>query len=232
MEHKYCPLEFKDIDTGKRTVVFAHAAYGTLDRVGDIGERGMFAKSWQEKKDIGFLYNHEDPIGTTSRVFDDEVKAYTEAKFGKWKLADDVLEMADAGVIKGASYGYYTIKKEIKSANGRSIRHLKEVTHNESSLLTRTPAHPDTGIVSLVKSEDIESLAVEIKSYIDNMEKFCRGAKASDATIINILGEIKSAQHLLSQYDTAATRLATEPDVSRNDNEGLLKTLLLTQNLF
>lgn len=230
MEHKYCPLEFKDVDTGKRTVVFAHAAYSTLDRLGDIGERGMFQKTWQEKKDIGFLYNHEDPIGTTVRVFDDEQKAYTEGKFGKWKLADDVLEMADAGVIKGASYGYYTIRKEIKSVNGKSVRHLKEVVHNESSLLTRTPAHPDTGIVSLVKAEGIETLAAEIKSYIDTMEKFCRNAKASDETIQNILGEIKSAQHLLSQYDTATTQLATAPDASRTDNE-LLKQLLYTQIL-
>jgi HK97 family phage prohead protease len=113
MERKSCSLELKDLDTGKRRAVIAHAVYNSIDLVGDISTKGMFAKSWKESKAIDFLFNHKDDqiVGTVEDVYEDEEKAYSEVKFGKWKLGDDVLEMADAGVLRGASFGYITEKK-------------------------------------------------------------------------------------------------------------------------
>lgn len=156
METKSISLEFKDIDPVKRSAVIAHAVYDSVDEVGDISSRGMFAKSWKEYKAVDFLFNHKEDqiVGTVLGLWDDETKAYTEVKFGKWKLGDDVLEMADAKVLRGASFGYVTQRKEYKSIKGQNIRVLKQVIHKETSLLTLRPAHKGAGIVKLVKSLD------------------------------------------------------------------------------
>jgi HK97 family phage prohead protease len=153
-EKKSISLEFKDLDTGKREAVIAHAVYDNIDRTGDISCKGMFTKSWAENKNIDFLFNHVDGdvVGSVKGVFEDEKKAYTKVGFGNWTLGNDVLEMADAGVLKGASFKYETEQKEFVNIKGKKIRKLKEVKHYETSLLTLLPANPLAGIVSLTKS--------------------------------------------------------------------------------
>ena len=227
MEIKSIPLELKDVDTSKRTALIAHAVYNNIDRAGDISTKGMFNKSWQERKSIDFLFNHETKQipGNVIRTFEDDERAYTEVKFGDWTLGNDVMAMVEAGVIRGASFGYVTEKKEVVEIKGRKIRKLKEVWHNETSLLTAMPANPLAGVVSLTKSEDIQNFIAEVKSHIDAMDRFCRNTTASDETIISILSELKQAQDLLSKYDTAATPLITEPGASKNDS--FYKQLLL-----
>ena len=227
MEHKDVPLELKDMDSGKRTALIAHAVYNNIDRVGDISTKGMFTKSWQERKSIDFLFNHQpkEIPGNVLRTFEDDEKAYTEVKFGEWTLGNDVMAMVESGVIRGASFGYVTEKKENIEIKGRKVRKLKEVWHNETSLLTATPANPLAGVVSLTKAEDIQNFIAEIKSHIDVMDKFCRNTNASDETIQAIYAELKQAQDLLTKYDTADTPLITEPPASRNDS--FYKQLLL-----
>lgn len=154
LEHKPISLELKDLDNSKRTAVIAHAVYNNIDRTKDISVKGMFEKSWKENKGVDFLFNHnpEEVVGATLRTFDDEEKAYTEVKFGNWTLGNDVLEMADMGVLKGASFGYVTEKKEFVTIKGQKVRKLLEVKHAETSLLTKLPANPLAGIVKLNKS--------------------------------------------------------------------------------
>src|SRR6185369_6337204 len=114
MEYKNVVLELKDMSRERRTARIAHAVYNVIDRVGDISSKGMFNKSWQENKSIDFLFNHDEfqPLGTVTGTFEDNEKAYTDVKFGNWKMADDAMEMAEAGVIKGASFKYETVNKE------------------------------------------------------------------------------------------------------------------------
>lgn len=154
MERKSINLELKDIDASKRTAIIAHAVYNNIDLADDISCKGMFDKTWRENKNIDFLFNHKEgeTPGYVLRTFDDEEKAYTEVKFGNWTLGNDVLEMAEAGVIKGASFGYVTEKKEYVNIKGKRVRKLKEVRHSETSLLTIVPANPLAGIVKLQKS--------------------------------------------------------------------------------
>lgn len=156
LEHKSISLELKDLDNSKRTAVIAHAVYNVVDRCGDISCKGMFDKTWQENKSIDFLFNHypDQVVGSVIRTFEDEEKAYTEVKFGNWTLGNDVLEMADMGVLKGASFGYSTEKKEFTTVKGKKVRKLKEVYHGETSLLTKIPANPLAGIVTLNKAFD------------------------------------------------------------------------------
>lgn len=220
MEHKSISLEFKDIDTGSRTAVIAHSVYNSIDLNGDIATKGMFSKSWKENKGIDFLFNHDEEqiLGTVTGTSEDEEKAYTHVKFGKWKLADDVMEMAEAKVLRGASFGFFTEKKEYIDVKGRRVRKLKEVRHPETSLMTRQPAHPAAGIVKLTKAADIEAFLMEIKGHISAMDSFCRNTNASDESIKAIHAELKQAQDLLSKYDTASTQLITEPGASNRDS--------------
>lgn len=218
MEHKCCALEVKDFSAGNRTAIICHSVYGNIDLVGDISTKGMFSSSWERKDAISFYFNHDDSRspGSVTRTFEDEQKAYTEVKFGEWTEGNDVMKMIEhGGVIRGASFGFETEKKDFIKKNDRAIRVLRQVKHLETSLLTKQPANPLAGIVSFTKQADIIN---EWKAHIERMESFCRNTNASDNTIINILGEIKGARLILSKYDTASTPLITDGDASRNDS--------------
>jgi HK97 family phage prohead protease len=63
----------------------------------------------------------------------------------------------------------------------------------------------------------LESSLTDLKSHIQNMERFCRHSKASDDCIQNVEAELKAAQQVLSQFDTAITH-DDEPAASGEDN--------------
>lgn len=287
-------LELKDLDTSKRTAVIKHAVYTSIDRVKDISTKGMFTKSWREGLP-DFLFNHVEgaTTGNVKSTFDDKDGAYTEVKFGTWTLGNDVLEMADAGVLKGASYGYITDKKEFVSIKGQKVRRLLEVKHIETSLLTVIPAHPEAGIITLNKAFDsleikmlsqpeqdflknllvndltnLQSLVsmaasldtdsdlygwimwqvsrradfsggimdqlrwnaremASMKSYVEKAEKFCKTAKASDETIVQLRNDLSEYKQIISEYDTAFTLFNEKPDASeiKNTIQNFIQTL-------
>jgi len=231
MEHKSINFELKDLSKDSRTAIIAHAVYNNIDRVGDISTQGMFTSSWERKDAIDFLFNHNDGDvpGKVIRTFEDEQKAYTEVKFGNWKLGDDMIAMIEAGVMKGASFGFETEKKEFIEKAGRKVRVLRQVRHIETSLLTKIPANPLTGVVKLTKAEDIQNFIAEVKAHLFSMENFCKNTNASDEAIKAIMSEIKQANEIISKYDTASTPLITDGEVSRNDS--LHKHLLLFDTL-
>lgn len=200
MEIKSIDLEFKDIDTGKRQGVIAHAIYGEVDEVGDISTRGMFKKSWQENKSVDFLFNHEEDqiVGTTTDLYDDEKKAYTAVSFGKWKLADDVMEMAEAKVLRGASFGYKTTRKEFKQMSGRKVRVLKEVYHKETSLLTKRPAHPKAGLISMTKQFE----GLELKKLSSPEIAMLKQIVANDHNALQMLVDFSSRLEVTSDLYT------------------------------
>lgn len=224
-------LEFKDLDTSKRTAVIKHSVYNSIDRTGDIAHKGMFTKSWSERKPK-FYINHEAKQipGSTLSTFEDNEGAYTQVKFGNWTLGNDALEMASEGIFTGASFGYIAQKKDFSNIKGKNIRNLREVYHDETSLLTVPAAHPEAGIVTLNKAfddlqnedacallqwndEQIQSM----KAYVQELDKYCRKAKASDDTILALQKHLTEYKQIISDYDTAITQLATEPIVSEEE---------------
>lgn len=236
MEQKNIALELKDFSPGSRTAIVAHAVYNNIDRVGDISRKGMFNKSWQEYKEIDFLFNHDlkQTPGSVLRTFEDEERAYTEVKFGNWTLGNDVMEMTEAKVIKGASFGYFAKKHNNVTVKGKKARELKEVFHVETSLLTTFPANPLAGVVSLTKDAE-GALLLELKATIENLEKFCRNAKASDETILRVMNDLAECKAIFDKYDTADTELATQQPASVEEsdasNDVLLKLNLLTLSI-
>jgi HK97 family phage prohead protease len=231
-------LEFKDLDTSKRTAIIKHAVYTSIDRVKDISTKGMFTKSWQEGKP-DFLINHVTgaTAGPTLKTFDDNEGAYTEVKFGNWTLGNDALEMASEGVLKGASYGYITLKKDFKEIKGQKVRRLLEVQHIETSLLTVPPAHPEAGIMVLNKAEDLDyedasallqwndECIQEMKAYIKQIDAYCRKARASDDTILALQKHLTEYKQIITDYDTALTQLIPEPDASDEDMKSITNFL-------
>jgi HK97 family phage prohead protease len=238
-------LELKDLDTSKRTAVIKHSVYTSIDRVQDISTKGMFTKSWQEGLPKFYL-NHDTTLrpGKTLRVFEDNEGGYTEVKFANTTLGNDTMEMADEGLLEGASFGYITEKKEYVQIKGQKVRKLTEVKHIETSLLTVPPAHPEAGIITLNKAfedledNDIESLLqwhdeqlMQLKSYVEKIDAYCRKANASDLTIQLFLRQANEYKNLISQYDTAITQVATEPDASDEEVKGILNNFITTLNI-
>lgn len=68
-----------------------------------------------------------------------------------------------------------------------------------------------------------------LKSYVKQMEKFCKDTKASDDAILLIQSEIKNAKQIILEYNTVFTPLATEPDASVVF-KGLFETLTTFKN--
>lgn len=195
LEFKNIPLELKDVDKASRTAVIAHAAYDNIDRTNDISRKGMFNKSWSENKsDISFYLNHDDTQapGKVVNVFEDDKKAYTEAKLGTHTLGNDTLIMMDEGVIKNASFGYYTVNSKPLDVKGKKVRELTEVKHIETSVLTKMPANPKAGVVSVVKSFDLKQLSTDEMNFLQSVI----GAGQS-----NILAAIQLAQTLDTDDD-------------------------------
>lgn len=229
LEYKaFEPLELSDMSTEHRTAVIAHAAYDNIDKKKDIARRGMFNKSWKERKAIAFLIDHDanQRPGLVVQTYEDEKKAYTKVKFGSHTLGNDTMLMMDEGLITGASFGFYAIKASTIEVKGQKVRELREVIHDETTVTRKLdPINPMAGIVKVTKADT--DVLHEFKAHIDRLEHFCRDTTASDQTIINLLAEAKAARTIISQYDTADTPQITEPFASRNDNDGFRSKLLL-----
>lgn len=185
VEYKSIPLKLTDVDKSSRTAVIAHSAYNNIDRTKDISRKGMFTKSWEEgKDDISFYLNHDDEQapGKVIGVKEDSDYAYTEAKMGTHTLGNDTLIMMDEGIIKKASFGYITMKSKPIEVKGQKVRELLEVKHIETSVLTKMPANPKAGVVSVVKFFDISRL--EMKTLNDQEQLFLQGIIASGSKLV------------------------------------------------
>jgi HK97 family phage prohead protease len=185
----------------------------------------MFSKSWSEHPVVDFLLNHDPRLvpGTVVRTWEDDTKAYSELKFGNWTLGNDVLMMAEGGVIKGVSFGYSVEKKDWVNIRGKKVRELKEVYHGETSLLTVLPANPLAQIVSITK--DADGVILELKDQVMKMERFCRDSKASDDTIKMILDDLLELKAVLNKFDTGDTPTVAK-DQEQSPSEAVLIKLL------
>lgn len=214
-DYKNLEVQFKDIDTAGREVVFQFAAYGNVDSYGDISTKGMFNRSINNNfARVKHLLDHDSTkaLGRPKEIWDDNDGAYMRSKVGTHTLGNDFLEMAMSGIITEASYGYQTVREE-KSAEGNV---LKEVKLWEASNLQAWGANENTRLISVTKS------ARPVDYYIKRMEaidKFCKNADVSDDTIELLLIEIKQLHTLIAKMmSTDAAEEAT-----RSDDEAKVK---------
>lgn len=107
--------------------------YGNVDQSGDVVVAGAYTKTLKEGGPTRpLLWQHDEPIGELT---------LEDRKDGLWargRLLLDLSKARDAhllmkaGIVKGLSIGYRTIKDSIE--NG--VRHLKEIKLMEGSIVT------------------------------------------------------------------------------------------------
>jgi phage head maturation protease len=223
-------LDVSDINRERRTAVIAHAVYNNIDRFGDISRKGMFNKSWNEKKasEVRFDVDH-DPYkqpGLVQSVWEDEKKAYTKVSFGNHTLGNDTLIMMDEGIIKGASFEFITEKKSSLTLNKRKVRELIQVSHIATTVtLALPPVNPEAGVITVTKAD--VGMLTELKARIEQLEKFCRNTNASDECIENILSQIGEVKSIISRNDTALTVADHDRDASVKEFSNALHLLKL-----
>lgn len=230
VQTKSIPLEVKDIDTGKRTAVICHAVHDNLDRTMDVGRKGMFTKSWQESKDdISFYFNHDDTQapGPVTDVFEEGNKAFTQVKCGTHTLGNDTLIMLDEKTIRWASYGYIPVRTNAIKVKEKSARELIEVKHIETSVLTKMPANPLAGVVSVTKSFSLQTKNLS-QSEFDFLKQLAAMDDQALCMLLQLSGSIDETSDLYSWVLYQISRRADAMSSIRNQiqwNAGELKSL-------
>jgi HK97 family phage prohead protease len=226
--------DLKDVDKKSRRMMGAFTRYNVLDSDGDIGRKGMFTKTWSENfARIKHLLNHDatKPVGKIKRLWDDDEFAYYESIVGTHKLGDDVLDMAESGLLTEHSYGYNVVREQ-KSKEGNELLQVKQW---ELSTLTGWGANEYTPLLSFSKSVEGKDIGQKMEARMKTLERFCFSSNASDDTIELLLLEIKQLQTSIlniSTNSTAAADKAPQPQTGEKDEDLLLLDLSLETTLF
>lgn len=207
--------QLKDVDKKSRLMIGAFTRYDVLDSDGDIGKKGMFSKTWTENfARIKHLLNHDvtKPVGKIKRLWDDDQFAYYESAVGTHKLGDDVLDMAESGLITEHSYGYNTVRQN-KAKEGNE---LIEVKQWELSNLTGWGANQHSPLLSFSKASDKINLIQRLNDRVKSLERFCNNSTASDETIELLLLEIKQLHQQMIDIVGNSTPAAVEAPEPQN----------------
>lgn len=200
----------KDVDRGKREMIGMFSAYKSPDMLGDVSHKGMFDKSWKETKSrVKHVFEHDmsKPIGKIQELWDDTDGAYYKSIVGTHKFGDDILEMADSGLLNEHSFGYKTVRGPKNKHGGRD---LLEVKHFEVTSVSGWAVHGNTPLISLKKSIEVGDLLDKMEIRYKSLEKFCRNSTASDETIEYLLLEIKQLQQNIIELSTSSTPAAEQ----------------------
>ena len=174
MEHKTLTFEVKAVDFTGRTLEGYAAAFGNIDAVGDIIHPGAFRKTLSERgQRITVLWQHDpnEPIGRLMEAREDERGLYVKAVISDTTRGRDALALLKDGAIGEMSIGYDAVKGGVdysKSAEGKSIRNLREIKLYEFSLVT-FPAN-EQAVVTGLKEATPETDADEGEEQEPDME--------------------------------------------------------------
>ncbi|MBM3763416.1 MAG: HK97 family phage prohead protease [Acidobacteria bacterium] len=181
-ELKQLSLEIKLADGASGVFEGIASVYGNVDSYGDIVEPGAFTKTISERgANVPILWQHDQkqPIGSG------EVFETSKGLAIRGRILDTVtqgreaLALLRAGVVKGLSIGYRTIKDEWDAT--RKVKLLKEIKLYEVSVVT-FPANE----------------AATIEAVVPNSSS---GKGDTGGDVLKALREIRDGQHV-----TAALR--------------------------
>ena len=209
MLRKSQAFELKAIDESGAFEGIA-SVYGNIDSYGDIVEPGAFSKSIMERgKSIPVLWQHKDPIGV-GEVYDAGSHLGIKGQILETvSLGADAIKLAKAGIVKGLSIGYKTMKDSWD--NDLKARKLHEVKLYEISLVT-FPAN-ELATLTGIKSESVEDEA--IRALLEYQRELKAGRMISSAnrsklqSIIDIISALLDVEE--PDDDEAAKSKASEP---------------------
>lgn len=236
-KYKAADLKIKDVDMKRRTVSGYFTSFNVLDSDGDIGRKGMFARTLQEqgpksaKPRIKHLLNHDPskPLGVPLDLIEDDFGLFYLSEIGTHNLGEDFLKMADSGLITEHSYGYKIIReKRIQEGN-----ELLEVKLWEGSSLTAWGANEFTPLIPTlkgkIKAEQLESVNTRIKS----LEKFIRNSTVTDETAELLMLQIKQLQQLVIDLSSSTPAADNAPEPQKQvDYSSLIANIKSTTQIF
>ena len=168
MERKAVHFEIKKDDIAGR--VFAgYASTFDVDLGGDIITPGAFKKTIEGRQQaIKVLWQHNEPIGKSMRLYEDSIGLFVEGKVSKTRLGDEAIELMRDGVVDQMSIGFSVPagKSEMSDDGLRVIREVKlyefsAVTFpmNENAIITSVKNMKDAIALGNINDGDLKELS-------------------------------------------------------------------------
>lgn len=135
-EQKFQPLDLKEVTEDGVFEGYA-TKFGERDQGGDTVMKGAFLNSLKRRPFPAMLWQHEpsSPVGVWEEVREDSVGLFVKGRLiTSVQRAREAHDLMKAGILKGLSIGFRTIKALRDDMTG--FRQLKEVDLLEISLVT------------------------------------------------------------------------------------------------
>ena len=168
MERKALKFEIKKDDIAGR-VFSGYASTFDVDLGGDIITPGAFKKTIDGRQDkIKVLWQHNEPIGKSMRLYEDSIGLFVEGKVSKTRLGDEAIELMRDRVIDQMSIGFSIPagKSEMSDEGLRIIREVKlfefsPVTFpmNENAIITSVKNMKDAIALGQIEQKDLNELS-------------------------------------------------------------------------
>ena len=168
MERKALKFEIKDNDLAGR-VFSGYASTFDVDLGGDIITPGAFKKTIDGRQDkIKVLWQHNEPIGKSIRLYEDSIGLFVEGKVSKTRLGDEAIELMRDRVVDQMSIGFSIPagKSEMSDDGLRIIREVKlfefsPVTFpmNENAIITSVKSMKEAIAMGQIDQKDLNELS-------------------------------------------------------------------------
>lgn len=193
----------KDIDTSKKTVVFAFSKLNDYDSDDDYTEKNAFDKTMQESGPDGsnrirHVWNHdrkELPIGKPMRMWRDAEYAYTESKMLDNQKALDAWDAYKNQAINEHSYWGKAYNTGVNPKGGKIIKEVKLL--EVSTVLWG--AQEKAKLIQLIKGGDKpESWFIE---HIKGLQDYVKKSNASDDFLETLDIELEKAMDIIDSLE-------------------------------
>tara|TARA_R110000868_G_scaffold382451_1_gene649064 strand:+ start:674 stop:1312 length:639 start_codon:yes stop_codon:yes gene_type:complete len=168
VERKALTFEIKKDDIAGR-VFSGYASTFDVDLGGDIITQGAFKKTIEGRQQaVKILWQHNEPIGKSMRLYEDSIGLFVEGKVSKTRLGDEALELMRDRVVDQMSIGFSIPagKSEMSEDGLRIIREVKlyefsPVTFpmNENAIITSVKNMKDAIALGKVEQKDLKELS-------------------------------------------------------------------------
>lgn len=178
MDTKTFPIRIKSLDDGSDGQFVGYGSvYNNVDLGGDAVMPGAFTKTLQSNGGtFPLLWQHDsrEPIGTVKATDDSYGLRVQGQLLMGLPVAQKAHQLLKAGIIKGMSIGYDTIRQSPTPDGGRKLEELKlwEISlatfpMNEQATVTAVKSSLDDPEVL----EAVKALAARIKGYVGNVSR-------------------------------------------------------------
>jgi len=168
VERKSLQFDIKKDDIAGR-MFSGYASTFDVDLGGDIIVPGAFKKTIEgRQQSVKVLYQHNEPIGRSMRLYEDTIGLFVEGKVSKTRLGDEALELMRDRVIDQMSIGFSVPagKSEMSDDGLRIIREIKlyefsPVTFpmNENAIITSVKSMKDAIKLGKFDGQDLKELS-------------------------------------------------------------------------